>query len=61
MPSRQGNRLEQHSMEFHKKFGKSSWAKHLRNKKKSPFTKQMANKKSRTRMKLSIRNEKLIS
>ena len=41
-------------MEFYKKFGKSSWAKHLRNKKKSPFTKQMANKKSRAKSKLDL-------
>lgn len=36
-------------MEYYKKHGKSSWAKHLRNNKKSAFTKQMANKKSRVK------------
>jgi len=47
-------------MEFYKKFGKSSWAKHLRNRKRSRFTKQMANKKSRARMKLDIKIEKVV-
>ena len=40
-------------MEFYKKFGESSWVKHLRNK-KSPFTKQMANKKSRAKSKMDL-------
>lgn len=44
-------------MEYYKKYGKSSWAKHLRNDKKSPFTKQMANKKSRTKSAQDLRAE----
>lgn len=44
-------------MEFYKKYGKSSWAKHMRNKNKSPRTKQMANKNSRSKSKIDIIND----
>jgi hypothetical protein len=48
------------TMENFKRSEKSSWAKHLRKNKKSRVTKQMANKKSRARMKLDIKIEKVV-
>jgi hypothetical protein len=60
MPSMQDNRQQQHPIEFYKKFDKYSWTKHILNKKKGPFTKQMPIKSPR-RMKMDITNEKLIS
>lgn len=46
-------------MEQSKKFGKSSFAKHLRNK-KGKWTKQMANSKSRLNYKRDLKLERLV-
>jgi hypothetical protein len=43
-------------MEYYKKYGKTSWAKHLRNK-KGAFTKPMANKKSRAKSKIDLNQD----
>ncbi len=43
-------------MEYYKKYGRSSWAKHLRKNENSP-TKRMANKKSRAKSKSDLESE----